>query len=152
MKKQDILLITAHYLLSNSANFKDFYVGEHFFNVSPASGCDFRGDRTRRGHASDIVAETIEQEDFFGDWVPEAPDQATNSNNVRVSPVRFNEPKEIYGREFIERPEGLLVVLPKTIARGYTEILKSRERFLDYAELVDLGEDAAKKIDSLFTA
>jgi len=141
MDQKNIMLTIARYLVFNDKTLKGRLVKPGYFNIGgkliSESGHD--GFETFYGHVVDIVAQAIENGKFFGWYISDKPDQATNSGNSRLVPLHpSRKGTEILVKDFEETDQGLLVKFPLVSPREYLSKLKTREGFRGYAEVVDL--------------
>ncbi len=148
MNQQGIIMTVAKYLVSNSHNLKGMLRGEHYFNIGGASlESSCKPYTTAHGHAVDILAESMDKGDFFGEYIPSKPEQADNRSNAKLIPLkRTKEGIEILVKEFVETDKGLLVIIPRTEARPYLAVLKDVNEFRKYSNLVDLSSSFGKVI------
>ncbi len=155
MRKKEITLGVARYVIDNVKTLKGMLRKEHYFNISGDEGF-----RTYKGFAVDVLAEVINNGLFFGEYIPASANQTCNCNNAKFVPINYSKSALVFAEGFTETAEGLLVKVPVIEPKEYTKILKSPENFKKYLKLVDLrsgfGErqksstQIKKSIDSLF--
>ena len=155
MRKNEITLGIARYVVDNVKTLKGMLRKEHYFNISGDNGFG-----TYKGFAVDVLAEAINNGLFFGKYIPASADQTCNCNNAKFIPINYSKSALVFAKGFTETAEGLLVKVPVAEPKEYTKILKNSEDFKKYSELVDLrsgfGErqksptQIKKFIDSLF--
>ena len=147
MDKQEVILTVARYVVDDTKTLRGMLGAEHVFQIGGCStgesSCS--GYEIFRGYGVDILAESIENKNFFGWYIPDEPEQACNSGNAKLVPLRpTKEGTDIRVREFIETEGGLLVKVPLVRAKPHLNCLKTPEEFKKYSELVDLTSQFGK--------
>jgi len=153
MDQKETLLTVARYVVDNPKTLKGMLSAPHFFHVGGMSISETRYEDSSlaRGYAVDILADLIQKNKFFGWYIPENPDQATNGGNAGIFPLKKGSNLSFKLSDFEETENGLLVKIPLVKPRKYLDILKNPEDFKKYSEVVDLEKKNPKKIiDRLF--
>jgi hypothetical protein len=124
-------------------------VGEKYFLV----GGQTISERSRaeseimQGNLLDVIARRIEKNAFFGWWIDDAVDRASDSSNISVRELKNGD--KITGTFTVELTDRILLSLgsidvPKL---DYLNSLRTRDGFSDAADL--LGVDNAKEATDL---
>ncbi|MBS3071635.1 hypothetical protein J4408_01455 [Candidatus Pacearchaeota archaeon] len=152
MEQRDIKLTVARYVVANSVALKGMLTKPHYFNFGGKSldetSCG--GYKTFKGYVVDILAERIEERDFFGWCIPDSPNQAGNCGNSKLIPLtKLQYTSIVVGNsgKITEKQDGLLIVIPPIKQRNYLEDLKNKRDFRKYSESVDLGSNFGEKVD-----
>tara|TARA_Y100000310_G_C20344162_1_gene651230 strand:+ start:248 stop:712 length:465 start_codon:yes stop_codon:yes gene_type:complete len=115
--------------------------GDGYFIFYDNSESEGRGPNlVMKGSALDILAWSIEEERFFGDYVPKDENQAKNCNNSRLTKIT-EEGYEFNGSiKLTPKKEQLVPEVIKIAPREYLEDLRSKEGFVRTAKLLDMPE------------
>jgi len=142
MDEKETTLAVARYVANNSERLKGTLDAKHYFNF-----VEYGNSQTYEGWAVDILAYEMARGKFFGEMVPASADQACNCNNGSLFPIRSSkEAVTVRAKKFVETPRGLLVMPPVAKAHPHVRILKARESFMEYSELVDLTGGVGNKL------
>jgi len=167
MKPADITKTVVEYFVGNYQRFPGVMYSNgdtpnHVFLVN-GRVTSRNGDRTHQrityGTAIDVLADTIEREQFFGDLVSESPEQATNSHNAEIiwAGIQGNEAKIKICGTFgtiatrVGSPtQGLTLVAEKVAPKRYLEPLKTKEGFINAANALKTKENLEEIAKNLY--
>jgi len=133
MKEQDIMRTVVRYM----AAFPD--------RVGRADRVDhymMEGENTREvvyGRPMDILADMIERDEFFGDWVPETVDQAENINNGRINRI---SPGDEVPAKVVYDGDRLTLDARVVEDKPYLAMIRTKEAFIIAAQMTtdtDIG-------------
>lgn len=149
MNKQNILKTVVNYCLCNNKDLEGALNGEQFLKISGASISErgYDEESTVYGYSIDILANLIEKRKFFGWYISENPDQASNSSNAKIIPLnkfRKNKIVEVKGEVHKVGRKGLIEMgFPVIKQIKYMDPLRTKEDFLRSAILIADFEDFA---------
>lgn len=142
MKNAAITQTITHYLAKNFENLNGAMPNENYFLVRGASTSEIANAEPRItiGTAIDVLAETIENKQFFGWYIPEEVSYATSSGNASLQLLRTGD--QIHGNFEIKLLEnGLFVSAEKVERRSYLDVLRTKEGFKQAAELLGIEDN-----------
>ena len=152
MKPADITQTIIHYLAKNFKNLPDTMPNDRYFLVRGTISEYSRADsRFAIGTAVDVLADVIEKKQFFGWYVPESVDQATNCNNTGIVPL--NDGDKVSGQFQVKLLEnGLFVAAERIEPKKYLDILRTPEGFKQSAGLLGVEGDLEKIASTLYVS
>ena len=153
MENAKITQTIVHYLAKNHEDLEGAMASERFFMVVGKSIGDARADpRIKKGYAIDVLADMIEKGDYFGEWVPNEVEQATNCNNARL--VMMRPGGKLIGKfEVNFDASGNLYVVPQVVApKDYLNIIRTDHGFKQSAELLGVEGDLDRIVSNLYSS
>jgi hypothetical protein len=151
MKPADINQTITHYLAKNYENLHGVMPAERYFLVRGTTTGEFSiaDSRIALGTAVDILADTIEKKQFFGWYIPESVDQATNCNNAGIVPLKDGD--NVFGSFNVKLlANGLFIATERIEPKKYLDILRTPEGFKQSASLLGVEGDLEKIASTLF--
>ena len=157
MKNSDITQTVVRYLMSRDTSeakrIENIMPEKRYILTNPGSGLSSKNRRFVHGTGIDVLADMIENKEFFGDYVSHTPEQADNCNNGGFSSLGSNPIDVFPNTAFKVRttPRGLIVVTESVPEKSYLANLRTKEGFIGAAELLgfeDGVEERAKLIYS----
>jgi len=153
LNKGEIAQVVAHYFANNYTGFKGIMSSDKYFWVQGRSG-DTRQigeDKIVKGWGIDVLADTIEKREFFGEWVGESVNQATNCNNAKLIVLKDGDMVHCHFKvKLLEN--GLFVAAEIIKPKKYLDILRTSEGFVQSARLLGIAGNLEKIASVLYKA
>ena len=146
MKQGDIRQVVVHYLAENHRRLKGTMPNSDYFLVTGRCvGESSRDDNIiKKGTLIDVIADTIQKNDFFGWYVSDQVGQATNQNNAQIEVIKSG--KAINAElKFKKDDSGLYVVTHEVKPKKYLDSLRTPEGFVQAATLLGIN----RKLESI---
>lgn len=151
MNRADTIQTVTRYLAHNYKTLKGAMPVERYFMIGGQSSGDVGApSRLVLGTAVDALAEAIEKGVFFGDYVDEHVEQATNCNNTRLVPV--NDGDTLHGPFKISLSTGRpILVAERVTPRVYMDCLRTLDGFKQQASLLEIPGNLEKMAATIYS-
>ena len=153
MEQHEISQIIVRYLGKHYKSLKSAMPDEKYFLIKGATISEYnRGDsRFAIGTAIDILADTIEKEEYFGWYVTKCVEQATNPNNAELTPLKIGD--KITGTFEVKLLEdGLQVTVDKVEPKPYLDLIKTPQGFIHAASFLGIEGDLEQIASDLYSS
>jgi hypothetical protein len=142
MRKSEIKEAIINYVAGNADNLKGAMNGKNYFRIKGQTVDDLgRSEQIRHGSLVDIIAARIEENAFFGRYVPERVDRVNESSNIIVTKLHDGDDVSVSGKVNLGEGKDISItpLWEDEKRKDYLDAIRSKEGFMQAAELFGIN-------------